>query len=124
MSIPAIQASSLILYIPLSLCPPLPLYDPSPCPCELRLSPPLYNPPAPGSRYGDDGKKTRYFADDDNVDLATLVKRAKCVRGGMEEIRVCVYWGGEELLEDINSLHLSTATCMMTVVGGEAFMYD
>lgn len=28
-------------------------------------------------RYNADGEKERYFADDDNVDLATLVKRAK-----------------------------------------------
>ena len=28
-------------------------------------------------RYGADGQRERYFADDDNVDLATLVKRVK-----------------------------------------------
>ncbi len=29
------------------------------------------------ARYDEHGQKQRYFADDDNVDLATLVRRAK-----------------------------------------------
>ena len=40
----------------------------------------ILTPPPPGCpplRYDESGAKARYFADDDNVDLQTLVKRAK-----------------------------------------------
>lgn len=40
-------------------------------------------------RYGEDGQRARYFADDDNVDLDTLVKRTKWVWLGAGGVPHC-----------------------------------
>lgn len=40
-------------------------------------------------RYGEDGQKQRYFADDDEIDLQTLVKRAKVSLEIIKYLKAC-----------------------------------